>query len=553
MLCERFLLSDEKVLSSKDYFERKKLIEEFSGMPIEFFSKLRHFQPQIGCLNACKICSKFAGKTTEYWTESRQRNVIATLKYSVLRFKEDFPLIVWDRSEHRSGVIFSYLDNDVGNYFYLDKFIELAYRELGVKTRISTVGYSRFNKNLNDMHKRINSPELLEALGGVRLSFTPYEVGWECSQDTQKYSHYDYISDMANFLKIYKPYYNKVGAGSRNMCVEIRYKPLVEISKVFDTEVLSHKIICTSNYLFISKNTSINLKEAKIANPYNHNIELTENSEPFYQIDLYDSVDSLEKIKKLAHKFIISDIKDFPVVDVYLMSNADGHYYAINPKMTENGNYGINIYPISKFRLNSGYIITERFLINAIIEYKLQKKLKSLEKFPNATWEDVYAVLVMCKSTANMYCKIGKKEKSYYINNEVIPMINAYVTALQVAGYKASDFFDPEFTIDTGIICNLGRAVHMFKGITTKENEPLTPVHERNYGKFNSKMSMEGTAWRLSCNYDNSIVIEKLNLFNTTESSGQVAYKKVIRLDEGDETLKQDDLLTQYLIPGQRR
>lgn len=120
MKYKEFLLSDEKEITEFDFQERKKLVEEFSKMPEDFFSKLRHFQPQIGCLNACKICSKFAGTTTEYWTESRQRNVIAALKYSVQ--KEDLPLIVWDRSEHRSGVIFSYLDNDIGNYFYLDKF-----------------------------------------------------------------------------------------------------------------------------------------------------------------------------------------------------------------------------------------------------------------------------------------------------------------------------------------------------------------------------------------------------------------------------------------------
>lgn len=553
MLYKDLLLSDESSLSNKDYIERKKLIEEFSKMPVEFFSKLRHFQPQIGCLNACKICSKFAGTTTEYWTESRQRNVIAALKYSVPKRKDDLPLIVWDRNEHRTGVIFSYLDNDIGNYFYLDKFIELAYRELGVVTRISTVGYSRLNDVLNKMHQRINSDELLEALGGVRLSFTPYEIGWECPNNTQKYSQYDYISDMANFLKTYKPYYKKAGAGSRNMCVEIRYKPLVEISQVFDTTVLSHKVICTANYLFISKNTSVVLRESRIADPYDHSIKLTEESEVFYQIDLYDSVNSLEETKKLAHKFIISDMENYPVANVYLMKNAEGIYYAINPNMTEKGNYGINIYPITKERLHSGYIITERFLVNSMIAYKAQKNLGSLEKFNNATWDDVYAVLEMCKTTAKMYYEIGKKEKSTYIINEIMPMINAYVSALQVAEFEASDFFNPDFTIDTGIICNLGRAVSLFKGITTKENEPLTPVHERNYGKFNSKMSMEGTAWRLSCDYNDSIVIEQLNLFNTTESEGQVAYKKSIQLDKDDEILKQSDLLTQYLIPGQRR
>lgn len=137
---KELLLSDEKCINNEDLSERKYLVKRFLNFPTEFFSKLRHFQPQIGCLNACSICSKYAGCNVSYWNERRIRNVIAALKYSSPR--KDKPSIVWDRDNHISGVIFSYLDNDVGNYYYLDRFIELAYLELGVKTRISTVGYS---------------------------------------------------------------------------------------------------------------------------------------------------------------------------------------------------------------------------------------------------------------------------------------------------------------------------------------------------------------------------------------------------------------------------
>lgn len=551
MKYKQFLLSDEQEITEFDFQERKKLVEEFSKMPEDFFSKLRHFQPQIGCLNTCKICSKFAGTTTEYWTESRQRNVIAALKYSVP--KEDFPLIVWDRNEHRSGVIFSYLDNDIGNYFYLDKFIELTYRELGVLTRISTVGYSRFNEELNEMHNRINNKELLKALGGVRLSFTPYEIGWECPNGMQVYSKTDYINDMANFLKIYKPYYEMVGGGSRDMCVEIRYKPLVNLSPVYDMNVLGHMVICTKNYLYISKDKNVQMKESKILDPYDHNIVLTQEPVDFYQMDLYQEVESLEGAKKLSHKFILSDLQGFMTAKVYMMSNADGIYYAINPSMTEKGNYGINIYPTTSKRVNSGYIITERFLVNALIEYKTKRNLKSLDKFEDATWKDVYGVLNICDEMARVYESVNKTDKSSYITNEVLPMVNAYISALQEAGYTAADFFDPEFTIDTGIICNLGRAVEQFKGITLKVNEPLTPVHERNYGSYNSKMSQEGTAWRLSCDYNNKIVIERLDLFNTTAEQGQVSFKKQIQLEQNDEFLNQKSLENNYLIPGQRR
>ena len=218
---DNYLLSDEISVEKHNLEERKQLVDFFKQMPVDFFSKLRHFQPQIGCLNACSICSKYASSNVSYWTEDRIRNVIAAIKCATPR--KEKPLIVWDRDNHRSGVIFSYLDNDVGTYRYFDKFVELAYRELGVKTRISTVGFSRFNENLCNMHKAINKN--LDALGGVRLSFTPYSVGWACQND--KFDRNEYIYDMANFFKIYKPYYDYIGSGSRNFCVELRYKPLV--------------------------------------------------------------------------------------------------------------------------------------------------------------------------------------------------------------------------------------------------------------------------------------------------------------------------------------
>lgn len=547
---EKFLLTDEVSISEMDYEERKYLIEKFKEMPEDFFSKLRHFQPQIGCLNACRICSKVANSKVEFWSEARIRNVIAALKYASPQKDTKKSLITYDRYEHRNGVIFPYLDNDIGNYPYLETFIRLAFTELGVTTRISTVSYSRYNTRLNRMHKRIN---ILDGngLGGVRLSFTPYEIGWECL--SENFSRFDYIMDMANLLKIYRPYYKKAGVGSRKMCVEIRYKPLISIKDVNETEVLGHKVIHTGNYLWISKNKNIKMKESRIKDPYEHKILLTETPENFYTIDLYEDIPQIEGLKRIAHKFIVGNLNIYPISQVYLMSNYDGYYYSINPSITEDGNYGINIYPKTEKRKHSGYMITERFLLNSIIEYKKTKNLSSLEKYENATWEDVYEVIKICKNNARVYEKLGKKEKSNYITNEILPMINAYISALQIAGYAAMDFFDPEFSIDTGIICNLGRAIHEFQGLTSKENEPLTPVHERNYGMHNSKMSQEGVSWRLSCDYNNSIVIEKLNMFNTASEEGQVAERKVIQLsNKENEIYTASDLRTMYLVPGQR-
>lgn len=545
----KYLLTDEVELCEQDYDEREKLIKEFREMPEEFFSKMRHFQPQIGCLNACEICSKTANARVEFWEERRIRNIIAALKYASPQIKEDYSLITYDRYEHRNGVIFPYLDNDIGNYPYLDLFIRLAFKELGVTTRISTVSYSRYNEELNDMHKRIN---LLheDGLGGVRLSFTPYEIGW-CSKNAT-YSQFDYTLDMTNLLEIYKPYYELCGAGSRKMCVELRYKPLVEIERVFETEVLNHKIICVGNYLFIYKQCNVEMREAHIKDPFNHQIILTENATEFYSIETYEEFETVEQLKRTCHKFIIGSLQDYKISDIYLMSNYEGEYYAINPSITEDGNYGMCIYPRTEIRETSGYVVLERFLVNSIIEFKKTKGLKSLDKFEDATWSDVYNVLNICRKTANKYKTNGQQNKYDYVTEEVLPMVNAYISALQIAGYPAKNFFDSEFTIDTGIICNLGRAIHEFKGLTNKENEPLTPIHERNYGMYNSKMKEEGVSWRLSCNYGNSVVIEKLNMYDTASVRGQVAERKIIQLEALDEIYTSSDLKTMYLVPGER-
>ena len=109
-------------------------------------------------------------------------------------------------------------------------------------------------------------------------------------------------------------------------------------------------------------------------------------------------------------------------------------------------------------------------------------------------------------------------------------MISGYAQALKLAGYSPADFFNPKFTIDTGIICNLGKSINEFKGITSLENEPLTPTHERNYGKNNSTMTIEGVAWRLSCEHNNQIIIEELKLMNTATKEGQTSRVSKISL-----------------------
>ena len=159
-------------------------------------------------------------------------------------------------------------------------------------------------------------------------------------------------------------------------------------------------------------------------------------------------------------------------------------------------------------------------------------------------------MLDICKNIGEEYLKEGKEDKYNYINDHVLPLVTIYVDSLKESGYSSDCFFDSKFTIDTGTICNLGRAINLFKGITSYINEPLTPTHERNYGRYCSTMKQENYVWKLSAGFDDTLVIEKLDLFNTATQKGQTSYRKVLKFNNINE--KKLDDKKEYLYPGVR-
>ena len=538
----KYLLSDETSITEEDLRIRRQLYYKFMELPKEFVSKMRHLQPQIGCFNNCGFCSKFSVCKSEYWNEQSLRNIISAIKRTALNYTDGDLLVAWDRKEHRVGVLFPYLNNDVGSYLYLDKYVDLCYKELGARTRISTVGYSRHNEALNEVHKKITSSELLFALAGVRLSISQYGRVWE--EQNGKNCIREYEQDLANFLKIYRPYFDKFGSGSRKMCVELRYNPLAENSKVIETEIDGKKVIATGNYLFISKNKDVTLNTAYIVDPYVHALELSEEPVIFNEYNLPFEITSERKLLEFIEK---EDLYFEKEVEVYKFQNKDGYYYAIEPRIKNDGNYGFNIYPETEVRKKSGYLVTERFLLNALYKFKKEHGMHLRDKYINSTWDDVDKVVNYVSEQIKYYESKGKIDKSEYIKEHILPIVSVYVNALKLAGYPSDCFFDSKFTIDTGMICNLGRAIGYFKGLTKFVNEPLTPTHERNYGRYCSTMKQESYVWMLGCGFDNNINIERLDLFKTASVEGQTSYREVVTIDGFNK--KVDDKI-KYLYPG---
>ena len=538
----KYLLSDETSITEEDLRIRRQLYYKFMELPKEFVSKMRHLQPQIGCFNNCGFCSKFSVCKSEYWNEQSLRNIISAIKRTALNYTDGDLLVAWDRKEHRVGVLFPYLNNDVGSYLYLDKYVDLCYKELGARTRISTVGYSRHNEALNEVHKKITSSELLFALAGVRLSISQYGRVWE--DQNGKNCIREYEQDLANFLKIYRPYFDKFGSGSRKMCVELRYNPLAENSKVIETEIDGKKVIATGNYLFISKNKDVTLNIAYIVDPYVHALELSEEPVIFNEYNLPFEITSERKLLEFIEK---EDLYFEKEVEVYKFQNKDGYYYAIEPRIKNDGNYGFNIYPETEVRKKYGYLVTERFLLNALYKFKKEHGMHLRDKYINSTWDDVDKVVSYVSEQIKYYESKGKIDKSEYIKEHILPIVTVYVNALKLAGYPSDCFFDSKFTIDTGMICNLGRAIGYFKGLTKFVNEPLTPTHERNYGRHCSTMKQESYVWMLGCGFDNNINIERLDLFKTASVEGQTSYREAVTIDGFNK--KVDDKI-KYLYPG---
>lgn len=540
-----FLLSDEKTISTEDLEKRSKLYKEFMNLPSDFLSKMRHFQPQVGCFNQCGFCSKSSFCKSEYWDEKALRNIISAVKYTALNYTTDDLLLAWKRQEHRVGVTFPYLNNDICSYPYLDKFIALCYKELGVRTRLSTVGFSRHNEVLNSIHKKINSSGLLFALAGVRLSISKYGRVWE-NKDSNT-SIQDYKEDLANFLRIYRPYFDMFGSGSRKMCVELRYNPLAINSEVIEMTYNDNYVIATSNYLYISKEKNIKFKESYIVNPYLHALDISEKPIIFREYNLPWQVNDGEELIEYLNKNELDFEKD---VEVYQFNNKDGIYYAIDPKIKNNGNYGMNIYPLTEKRKKSGYLVTERYLLNALTKFKAKFNMNLRDTFKDSNWNDVAEVINIVKDIAEYYKYKKKLEKATYIEEHFLPVIEVYIDALKMASYSSDCFFDSKFTIDTGTICNLGRAIKYFNGLTSYVNEPLTPTHERNYGRHCSTMKQENYVWKLACGLNDTINIEKLELFKTASEEGQTSFRYDLSIEGLNKKVNEKE--EKYLYPGMK-
>ncbi|AIB42913.1 hypothetical protein PD374_17925 [Pseudomonas sp. WCS374] len=566
-------------ISVEDLGIRIDLVRELRKLPTDALSNIRHFQTQVGCLNRCGFCSQGAGKTL--WNMPRQAlaNLISALKTVCLEhalsrcliagnpldgnhvFSNEFVMpalgLLGDQRKDRPGVIYCYLDNDPAAYPNLDDMIQWLHQDLGVKVRIATVGYSRRNIMIQQMHERI-SENLLDAIAGLRLSFSPYTYGWTSTAEARgEASRGEFEQDTAALLSTYKCLFiNR--KGRKGACTELRFRPLIDTTPVQVYEVDGRLVIRCKSYLVIQAKAEA-LPVANITDAKSHSNDLDVIGSRCFVIRAEPEL--LERHANALAK-VVSDGKPLPIKahDFYQgllhrLRNDDGEYYAVDAERTQKGVLSKFFYPHVGNRPKAGMIDGERYHLNALMKAKLNGQCSS--------WDHVETLLngLRSKATSLEGIDAGTAE---YIRTEVVELLQSYVRVLKIAEYPSTAYFDKDQSVDTGHICNLGRAYSEYKTIASRPDLPLTPKHERAFGPT-GELAEEGIAWRLAvtpqdssksaCGERNtyqehpSILIEKLDLAMTATSAGQSKARFFIRTQPVQKiTLK--DSMQFPVIPG---
>ncbi|MFJ6492023.1 hypothetical protein [Streptomyces californicus] len=466
------------------------LLEQLRALPDDAFTRVQYIAPQVGCFNGCAMCSQFAGR--DAWGLTREG--LTGLFTALGQVAAERDLAVASGRIHRPRVVFPYLDNDIGSYPHLDHYAELARDVLGVKLRISTVGYSSRSARLTAMHERLVA-EHTGSFDGVRFSITPYTLGYTGRSGTDRQA---YVDDLAAGLRTYRPLLDALGHGAATAACELRFAPLVGIGELTDTHIDGHHVLATGPHLLISRHPGAGeLPETVIE-------RLDEHTQPVYSRPgaVYLHIRSETAAPTAATvRAALDGTLAMPhrarEVRLHRFTNADGPYWAADPDFHPDGTFtALHLYPATSVRPNSGYTDATRPFLNTLLAHKRARGLGRRDEFERATGTDVDAVLDVLAARAKGLEPVDAAAAAH-LREQVHPQVAAYAAALERAGYPPRLFFSRAFTIDTGQIVNQGRAEHLFRGLTGTNGEPMTPREERGFGQA-SLSTVRGPIWRIT-------------------------------------------------------
>lgn len=416
---------------------------------------------------------------------------------------------------------------------------KILYDNLGVKTRIATVGFNRKNPIFNENFIKL-SKEYSHCLAGVRLSISPYTYGWS---DKKGFSKFEFEKDIGYFISLFKDSFLSSDNSRKGYCVELRFKPLVLSKDIQVVYVKNHFILQFDDFAYVSIDPIKEIKTSVLKTHKNHKLILSEQGINVVKIKSKD-IDIF-----INNKECILDL--FSYHKLHQLSNDDGLYYGIDCERKDDGkSFAKYFYPKTHKRPNSGFIDGERYVLNEILEKQQKQKVFS--------WKDVDDVIFSLQEKANNL----DKETHNYIAQELISLLKSYIRALKYYDFPAYCFFDKNFTVDTGHICNLGRAYNEYKLLASRKDLPMTPNHERTFG-LNSDLAKEGVVYRLAPSNErrksniinkqsistNCFLIESLDLSSTATQNGQS--KNMYEFYLNDISVYRSKNFAIPMIPGQ--
>ncbi|MEV6972618.1 hypothetical protein [Kitasatospora sp. NPDC093806] len=467
------------------------LREQLAALPDEALTRLQYLAPEVGCVNRCAMCSQFAG--SDLWRFTRRG--LTDLAHALADEATARGLRIGEGRIHRPGVVFPYLDNDIGSYPHLDLYAALARDVLGVKMRMSSVGFSSRSAELTQMHERLVA-EYGDVFDGIRFSLTPYATGFVGKAPGT--SRDQYTDDLAHALATYRPLLDRIGHGAATAAVEMRFAPLVGIAELTDTHVDGHHVLACGPHLLIAQQPGTSPL------PYTAIERLDERRQPvldqpgtpYLHVVSDRATPSPSTVRDTLHG-VLAVPHTATAVRLHRFRNADGDYFSADPDFHPDGRFtALNLYPATDLRKVSGYTDATRHFLGALLAHKADRGLGRRDPFPDATAADIDAVLATLRVRAHHLDDVDKAAAAH-LRGQILPMVSVHARALLKAGYPPATFFSRDFTVDTGQIVNQGRAQQLFRGLAATSGEPMTLREERGFGQA-SLSTIRGPIWRIT-------------------------------------------------------
>lgn len=440
-------LSGENEKSIDDFrmLRRQAVFEGLKNCGPEVLSKLQILQPSIGCLARCSFCSQGAGSFVRIIDKSSLEDILSGMKRAKDYFRID--ALGCDRV-HKPGIIFPYLDNDIMSYPYLDSYIFHMGKDLNTKTRLSSIGYSRHNTELQNVHEHI-ARDLADFIAAIRFSWTPYNYAWRLSGHDDRVGRREYISDFANSINTYLPVLEKLGAGKDSFCITMRTPPCI-----------------------INTTPEVSL--------FKEIVKVDGDSIKFTADLSSDSVTTIEYGERLY---------DGRVNAIY---NKDGLVLLLSLVDEDEKMFNVAVLPRTDGRLTGG-IIDMRNPINTVREQLVKRCLYDR----GADIIDVTRTLF--NNIAEQADNAGQTVFVVHTMNTILPILEGLLESLSLTSLGVDSFLDDRLVRSPGLILNQGRAHSLFyRGVASESDVPVVPDEAAQYDHDHGSAVKKGRTWVMS-------------------------------------------------------